>query len=152
MSISNIMQPICSANIYGKPFVFLFSISRYQELLPDIRNSNSRYLEINFRYREIIIFPISGNDFQISGIDFRILGYLFDFPISGNQFPISENRHQGSKSLWPPAIEYRLTTPAPINNGPPGHTNPSSACSVHVGTVITTSVIHSAHDTHAMEN
>ena len=49
-------------------------------------------------------------------------------------------------------LQYRLTTPAPINNGPPGHTNPSSACSVHVGTVITTSVIHSAHDTHAMEN
>ena len=50
----------------------------------------SRYREMNFRYREIINFPISGNDFWISAIDFLILG---------NQFLISENRHHRSRSL-----------------------------------------------------
>ena len=31
---------------YGKPFGFLFSISRYRKLFSDIGNSNSRYREI----------------------------------------------------------------------------------------------------------
>ena len=101
---------------YGKPFGFLFSISRYRELFPDIGNLNSRYREINFRYREIINFPISGNDFRISGIDFPISGNVFDFPISGNQFPISENRHPTEAGHFA-TLQHRPTTP-PINNGP----------------------------------
>ena len=32
--------------LYGKPFGFLVSISRYRELFPDIGNSNSRYREL----------------------------------------------------------------------------------------------------------
>ena len=34
------------AKMYGKPFGFLFSISRYRESFPNIGNSNSRYREI----------------------------------------------------------------------------------------------------------
>ena len=107
---------------YGKPFGFLFSISRYRELFPDIGNLNSRYREINFRYREIINFPISGNDFRISGIDFPISGNVFDFPISGNQFPISENRHPTEAGHFA-TLQHRPTTP-PINNGPRSNTGP----------------------------
>ena len=93
---------------YGKPFGFLFSISRYRELFPDIGNSNSRYREINFRYREMVDFPISGNDFRISGIDFPISGNVLDFPISGNQFPISENRHP-TEAGHSAILQHRLT-------------------------------------------
>ena len=47
---------------YGKPFGFLFSISRYRELFPDIGKlisdigkwSISRYREMIFGYRELI--------------------------------------------------------------------------------------------------
>ena len=100
-----------------KPFGFLFSISRYRELFPDIGNWNSRYREINFRYREMIDFPISGNDFRISEIDFPISGNVLDFPISGNQFPISENRHP-TEAGHSATLQHRPTTPPPINNGP----------------------------------
>ena len=102
-------------DLYGKPFRFLFSISRYRELFPDIGNLNCRYREIIFRYREIINFPISGNDFRISGIDFPISENVFDFPISGNQFPISENRHPTEAGHFA-TLHHRPTTP--INNGP----------------------------------
>ena len=72
---------------YWKPFGFLFTISRYRELFPDIGKLNSRYREIIFWYREINSFRISRNHFPISGID---------FPISGNQFPIS-----GIRAVFP---------------------------------------------------
>ena len=127
------------ATRYGKPFGFLFSISRYRELFPDIGNSNSRYREINFRYREMVDFPISGNDFRISGIDFPISGNVLDFPISGNQFPISKNRHPtdaGHSAI----LQHRPTTPPPINNGPQLYRPHLLA-----DTVITTSVNRSVH-------
>ena len=105
------------SRIYGKPFGFLFSIFRYRELFPDIGNWNSRYRKINFRYREMIDFPISGYDFRISGIDFPISGNVLDFPISGNQFQISENRHP-TEAGYSASLQHRPTTPPPINNGP----------------------------------
>ena len=113
----NSQTNVKSDKSYGKPFGFLFSISRYRELFPDIGNWNSRYREINFRYREMINFPISGNDFRISGIDFPISGNVLDFPISGTQFPISENRHP-TEAGHSAALQDRPTTLPPINNGP----------------------------------
>ena len=79
---------------YGKPFGFLFSISRYREII--------------FRYREIINFPISGNDFRISGID---------FPISGKSIPdIRKYRYPTRvKQVTPPpcnAAPYQQRPPA----------------------------------------
>ena len=100
----------------------LFSISRYRELFPDIGNSNSRYREINFRYQEIINFPISGNDFRISGIDFPISGNVFDFPISRNQFPISENRHP-TEAGHSATLQHRPTIP-PLSTTAPSNTSP----------------------------
>ena len=97
----------------------------------------SRYREINFRYREIINFPISGNDFGISAIDFPILGNLLDFPISGNQFPIypkiatTEAGHSGSCNT---ALPHRPS----INNEYQPHQH-----QLHVETIIRTLLNHS---------
>ena len=128
---------------YGKPFGFLFSISRYRELFPDIGNSNSRYREINFRYREIIDFPISGNDFRISAIDFPISGNVFDFPISGNQFPISREIN----SRYPKIARQKQVTPPPCNTALPHRPLSTKAPAILVPseTVITTSVNHSVY-------
>ena len=95
---------------YGKPFGFLFSISRYRELFSDIGNWNSRYREINFRYREMIDFPISGNDFRISGID---------FPISGNVLHMI-CRYREINSRYPKiATRQKQVTPPPCNTALP---------------------------------
>ena len=95
---------------YGKPFGFLFSISRYRELFSDIGNWNSRYREINFRYREMIDFPISRNDFRISGID---------FPISGNVLHMI-CRYREINSRYPKiATRQKQVTPPPCNTALP---------------------------------
>ena len=101
------------------------SHSGFHSAFPDIGNYfpilgiriHSRYRKINFWYRKIINFPISGNDFRISGIDFRISGNVLDFPISGNQFPISENHHT-TEAGHSATLQHPPATPPPINNNP----------------------------------
>ena len=83
----------------------------FYSAFPDIGNSNSRYRKINFRYREIIDFPISGNDFRISGIDFPISGNVFDFPISENR--PTEAGHSAT-------LQHRPINKGPGNTGPVG--------------------------------
>ena len=117
----------------------------FYSAFPDIGNSNFRYRGINFRYREMISFPISGNDFQI----YRelIFGYREICLISRHReinsrylkIATREASHSGPSNT---ALPHRPS----INNGPQPH-RPQ----LHVETVITTSVKHSVH-TYAIEN
>ena len=109
---------------YGKPFGFLFSISRYRELFPNIGNLNSRYRETNFRYREIINFPISGKRFSDIGNWFSDIGKCVWFPDIGKSIPdIRKSPPDRSRSLRQPcstALPRPLSTTAPSNTGPIG--------------------------------
>ena len=95
--------PPSRQNTKGKPFGFLFIISRYQKLFSDIGNSNSRYREIipdigkwfpdignsNFGYREL--FSDIGNSISQYPEIIPDIEKWISFPISRNDFPISGN-------------------------------------------------------------
>ena len=83
----------------------------------------SRYLEINFRHRVVINFPISGNDSRISGLIFADIGKS-----AGNQFPIYEMPPRKQVTLAPcnTALPHR-----PLSTMTPSHTAPGVSGDSH---------------------
>ena len=89
---------------YGKPFGFLFSISRYRELFPDIWNSNSRYREFEFPISGNNQFPDIGKWFSDIGNWFSDIGKCVWFPDIWKSIPdIRKSPPDRSSSLRHPA-------------------------------------------------
>ena len=142
--------PVKRALSYGKPFGFLFSISRYRELFPDIGNWNSRYREINFRYREMIDFPIQciGKWFSDIGNWLSNIGKCVWFPDIGKSIPdIRKSPPDRSRSLRHPATPPYYT--APYQQRPPAIPAPSACGDRHYDfskSISTTNNNHTTND------